>query len=200
MVAGARAEAERRDLDQMAFARCIAEDLPFENDTFDAVVCRFGVMFFPSPEAGVAEMLRVVRPGSWVALAVWRARELNPISAIIGDTVARYVEMPASGADAFRFAEAGTLARNLAGCGAEDVREHPLDFRHRAPVDFDGFWRIRIEMSDVLRSALAALSADEAQLVADEVRAATAEYFPSGQLDVPASALVVSARKPIGRR
>jgi SAM-dependent methyltransferase len=195
MVAAAEAEGRRQGLANVTFTHCVAEALPFDDNTFDAIVCRFGVMFFSSPEAGVSEMLRVARPGAKVSFAVWRARELNPLGQVVGDTISRFVELPPSSTDAFRFAAEGALASVLAGCGGEDVRERVIDFRHRAPIGFDEFWATRVEMSEVLRTALAALTADEALRVADEVRRATAEYFPGGSMDFPASAHVVSARK-----
>jgi SAM-dependent methyltransferase len=196
MVAAAEAEGRRQGLENVTFGNAGADALPFDDDQFDAVVCRFGVMFFPEPAAGATEMLRVVRPRGRVALAVWRARELNPLGQVVGDAIARFVELPASSTDAFRFAEAGALSSVLAGSGGEDVLERVVDFRQRAPLGFDEFWATRVEMSEVMRTALAALTADEALRVADAVRGATAEYFPGGSMDFPASALVVSARKP----
>jgi SAM-dependent methyltransferase len=196
MVTAAKAEGRRLALENVTFAHAVAEALPFDDDAFDAVVCRFGVMFFPVPTAGVSEMLRVVRPGGRVAFAVWRARDLNPLSQVVGDRVSRFVALPPSSTDAFRFAEAGALAAVLAECGAEDVRERTVDFRHRAAIGFDEFWATRVEMSEVLRSALAPLSAEQARVVADAVREATAEYFADGSMNFPASALLVSARRP----
>ena len=49
MVAAAESEAQRRGLTNVAFRQCAADSLPFENNSFDAVVCRLGVMFFPDP-------------------------------------------------------------------------------------------------------------------------------------------------------
>ncbi len=196
MVAAAKAEGLRLGLENVTFGHAVAEALPFDDDTFDAVVCRFGVMFFPAPEAGVSEMLRVVRPGGRVAFAVWRARDLNPLSQVVGDTISCFVTLPPSSTDAFRFAEPGALAAVLAGCGAEDVRERVVDIRHRASVGFDEFWATRVEMSEALRSALAPLSTEQARLIADAVREATAEYFADGSMDFPASALVVAGRRP----
>jgi SAM-dependent methyltransferase len=48
-----------------------AESLPFEDDSFDAVLALLVVNFMADPEAGVAEMRRVTRPGSTVAACVW---------------------------------------------------------------------------------------------------------------------------------
>jgi len=48
-----------------------AQGLPFEDDRFDAVVSGLVLNFIPSPERGLAEMVRVVRPGGTVAAYVW---------------------------------------------------------------------------------------------------------------------------------
>jgi SAM-dependent methyltransferase len=48
-----------------------AEDLPYEDATFDAVVSLIGAMFAPRPELVAAELTRVCRPGGIVAMANW---------------------------------------------------------------------------------------------------------------------------------
>jgi SAM-dependent methyltransferase len=50
-----------------------AEDLPFENGSFDVVVSLIGSMFAPRPERVAAEMLRVCAPGGTIAMANWTA-------------------------------------------------------------------------------------------------------------------------------
>jgi SAM-dependent methyltransferase len=50
-----------------------AEQLPFDDGSFDAVVSTFGVMFASRPEAAAAEMARVCRPGGRIALTTWHA-------------------------------------------------------------------------------------------------------------------------------
>ena len=47
------------------------ERLPFEANTFDAVVSQFGHMFAPRPEVAVSEMLRVLKPGGTIAFSTW---------------------------------------------------------------------------------------------------------------------------------
>src|SRR2546428_2112884 len=58
MVAAAESEAQRRGLANIKFRQCKADSLPFEDNSFDAVVSRLGVMFFPDPLAGLHEMVR----------------------------------------------------------------------------------------------------------------------------------------------
>jgi SAM-dependent methyltransferase len=48
-----------------------AEELPFDDDTFDLALAQLAVHFMADPVKGVAEMARVVRPGGVVAAAVW---------------------------------------------------------------------------------------------------------------------------------
>ena len=48
-----------------------AGELPFDAEEFDAVVSQFGLMFFPDRAQAVREMLRCVRPGRRIAVAVW---------------------------------------------------------------------------------------------------------------------------------
>jgi ubiquinone/menaquinone biosynthesis C-methylase UbiE len=63
----------RADADGLAIAtrQADAEDLPFEDETFDAVLSTFGVMFTPNPERAAAELVRVCRPHGRIGLANW---------------------------------------------------------------------------------------------------------------------------------
>jgi SAM-dependent methyltransferase len=62
--------------------------LPFPDGGFDLVVCQFGAMFFPDRVAAYGEARRVLRPGGRFLFSVWDSLELNPVSKLLGDTVA----------------------------------------------------------------------------------------------------------------
>jgi ubiquinone/menaquinone biosynthesis C-methylase UbiE len=64
----ARAEADRLPV---TFQEADAENLPFENGTFDVVLSTFGVMFTPNQEQAASELARVCRPGGKIGLANW---------------------------------------------------------------------------------------------------------------------------------
>lgn len=56
----------------------MAEDLPFSDGAFDAVISQFGLMFFEDRAKALKEMVRVTRPGGRIAVAVWAPLETSP--------------------------------------------------------------------------------------------------------------------------
>jgi SAM-dependent methyltransferase len=65
-----------------------AMNLPFEDSTFDAVVCQFGAMFFPDRHRAFSEMHRVLRPGGSVLFNVWDHIDHNHFAKVVNDAVA----------------------------------------------------------------------------------------------------------------
>jgi ubiquinone/menaquinone biosynthesis C-methylase UbiE len=200
MVTAAQSEAQRRGLANVAFRQCAADSLPFENNSFDVVVCRLGIMFFPDPLAGLREMLRVTKREGVLSLAVWGKSDLNPFAHVITDVLAR--QFGAAGpADpnapgAFRFAEPDSLARILRQAGAIEVKERPLEFHIAARISPREFWEMRSETSGTLREKLATLPAKRQDLVAQEVQEAVREFFPNNHMNFPAKMIIVTGRKP----
>src|SRR3954469_10454804 len=61
---------------------CSADDLPFDDATFDSVSVRFGYMFFPNTAKATAEFGRVLKPGGRLCSSVWVKPEENPWTTI----------------------------------------------------------------------------------------------------------------------
>ena len=199
MVNIAQSEARQKGLTNIEFRQCAADALPFENDSFDVVVCRLGAMFFPDPLAAMIEMLRVAKPPGVIALAVWGKSELNPFFSLSTDALERQLGASApadrDAPGAFRFAEPGNLARLLKQTGAIEVRERLLEFQIVAPFTPKQFWEMRAETSGTLRAKLATLSPQQRELVAQEVEKAAREFFSNNQISLPAQVIVVIGRK-----
>ena len=66
-----------------------AQALPFEDTSFDAVVCQFGVMFFPDKQAGFREALRVLKPGGRFLFNVWDSLDRNEVSRIVSEAAGK---------------------------------------------------------------------------------------------------------------
>ena len=75
----------------VGFLAADAMALPFCDRAFDAVICQFGLMFFPDRQAALGEMRRLLRPGGRIALTVWGQPEWAPFAGImaraLGDQV-----------------------------------------------------------------------------------------------------------------
>jgi SAM-dependent methyltransferase len=72
-----------------------ATDLPFPDQSFDAVVCQFGVMFFPDKPRAFAEARRVLRLGGLLLFNVWDRIEENEFADVITTELAtRYPADP----------------------------------------------------------------------------------------------------------
>lgn len=198
MVEAAESESQRRGLRNVQFRQCAADSLPFDDNSFDAVVSRLGTMFFPDPVAAVREMLRVTKPGGVLALVVWHKSQLNPFCYLVSDVMEKHVAQPPADPDApnaFRFAEHGKLANLLEQAGAVDVEESEIVFDIEAPISAQQFWSMRSQTSDTLRAKLRQLSVEEQAQVANEVQQAIEEYFPNDQMKFPARMILVKGRK-----
>ncbi len=65
-----------------------ALNLPYDDQSFDVVVCQFGIMFFPDKLAGMQEAARVLKPGGTFAFSVWDALEKNKHAHTLTKTLA----------------------------------------------------------------------------------------------------------------
>jgi ubiquinone/menaquinone biosynthesis C-methylase UbiE len=74
--------------ERVTFQVADAQDLPFEDQSFDLVLCLFGAMFFPDKVGANSEARRVLRAGGHYVLVTFDRLELNPIPKAAGEAVA----------------------------------------------------------------------------------------------------------------
>jgi ubiquinone/menaquinone biosynthesis C-methylase UbiE len=198
MVAAARREANRLELKNVQFDVAFADHLPFSNDIFDAVISRFGVMFFPSPAEGIREMLRVLKPGQKMALAVWHFAERNPFHYLLSRVVDRYVAptpLEPDARDAFRFATPGKLLKILNEAGVSAPTERLFQFTIHASCSVEDFFALRLEMSEKLREKFGMLSPQQQSELKREALEAIHQNSTGGEIRLPAEVLIVSGAK-----
>ena len=200
MVAAARREANRLELKNVQFDVAFADHLPFPNDTFDAVISRFGVMFFPSPVDSIREMLRVLKPGQKMALAVWPLAERNPFHYLLSRIVDRYVApapLEPDARDAFRFATPGKLLKIVNEAGVSAPTERLFQFTMRASISVEDFFALRLEVSEKLREKFTMLSPQQKSELKREALEAISQYSTGSEIRLPAEVLIVSGAKPL---
>lgn len=94
--------------------------LPFEDASFDAVVCQFGVMFFPDKPRAFAEMRRVLRPGGRLFFNAWDTIERNEFPHVVTQALAQvFPEDPPRFMDRVPhgYADAAVVRRDVAQGG-----------------------------------------------------------------------------------
>lgn len=128
---GARAAAESLTI---TFRTADAEQLPFEDESFDAVVSTFGVMFAPNQAQAARELMRVCRTGGKIGLANW-----TPDSFIghIFKAIGKHLPPPAGLSSPAQWGARTWLDANFAGAARSlAVTERSFVFRYRTPQHF----------------------------------------------------------------
>lgn len=162
MLAVTAENAARRGLRNVETRACDAGALPFADASVDAVLCRFGFMFFPDVAAATREFARVAKPGARICAAVWSEPAKNPWATTVMATIARHVALPAPPPDSpglFRCAAAGFMRAAFAESGLRNITEEEVSTHmvHDSPAQY---WEF---MNDIAAPVVAGLAhADEA--------------------------------------
>ena len=111
-------------LPDVEFRQADAMHLPFDDASFDAIVCQFGVMFFPDKRAAFGEAHRVLGPGGMFVFSVWGSLDDNQLTKVAGDTVAGFFpENPTDFYDTpFGDYDREEIAAALASAGFADTK------------------------------------------------------------------------------
>ncbi|MEA5504743.1 methyltransferase domain-containing protein [Halotia wernerae UHCC 0503] len=83
----ARHKSQLQGLDNIEFRYGDFENLGLKSESFDAVVCVFGIFFVPDMVAAVKELWRMVRPGGKLAITSWGEKVFEPANQIFWDTI-----------------------------------------------------------------------------------------------------------------
>jgi ubiquinone/menaquinone biosynthesis C-methylase UbiE len=127
----ARAEAEGLVIE---FMEADAEDLPFAENTFDAVVSTFGVMFTPNQNKAAAELLRVCKRGGQIGLTNWTP---DGFIGQVFKTLGKYLPPPAAAKSPLLWGTRAHLT-DLFGSAAGWIKTEPrhFNFRYRSARHF----------------------------------------------------------------
>lgn len=198
MLETAREHAAIRNLQNMEFYAASAEDLPFDDEEFDCVTSRFGIMFIPDIQKALGEMRRVLKPGGRVSFVTWGPMEENPVFAVTMGPFLKYVAVPAPPPDAphvFRFKDEAKLAQVLTAAGFQDVRAAKHKVEWPWPGSPEEAWESVNELAAPFKRMMAAVPADKKESAIEEVLAGIRRFYNGKVVDFPATLVAVSARK-----
>ena len=197
MLVIARESAKQRGIENIEIRACDVCDLPFPDNTFDAISCRFGFMFFPDMLLAAKEMVRVLKPGGRIATSVWYSPEKNFwVTAIMG-TINRNMELPPpppGSPGMFRCAKDGFMTDLFSQAGVKNIRTKEVAGKMNCKTT-DVYWNMMTEIGAPIVAALN--KADDAmkEKIKKEVFQTVNQKYPSGNISIESSALVVYGEK-----
>lgn len=196
MLAIAKENAERRGIHNIETTACDVCELPFTDNSFDAISCRFGFMFFPDMQLAANEMARVLKPGGRIATSVWNVPEKNFwVTATMG-TINRNMELPPpppGSPGMFRCAKPGLIKELFEKAGLKNVTEKEVASKLNSGT-VENYWNMMTEIGAPIVAALS--KADDAmhQKIKKEVFELVSQKYP-GNVAIDAGAIVISAEK-----
>jgi SAM-dependent methyltransferase len=188
--------ATKPGLGQVRFRQANAQELPFPDGSFDAVICQFGVMFFPDKVQGYREARRVLKPGGRLIFNVWDKLSANPVfDAVVAGLKRRY---PAHASWFLERTPCGyhDEARISADLGAGGFADRVIERvtlsgvagDHRGPA-------IGLCQGSPMSAEILELDPGGLEAATEAAAAVIAERFGAGPFEAPLCALVVETRK-----
>jgi SAM-dependent methyltransferase len=176
---------------------CSADDLPFDDATFDSVSVRFGYMFFPDMAKATAEFARVLRPGGRLCSSVWVKPEENPWTSIAMQAIATeaVVAPPDPGApNMFRCAAPGYVGALYEGAGLRDIAEWDVQVEvvTRSP---EQYWEMISEHASVAVVALRQVDEPARERIRARAIAKVSAFEKDGTVRVPGVARCIVGTK-----
>ena len=173
-----------------------AEDLPYPDGVFDAVLSSFGIHHVPRPELALAQCWRVLKPGKRVAFTVWATPEENTARPLVFDAVDRHgnrsaVKAPPPGGALNRIGQClGVLeAAAFTDRSAEIVRSEWLLPNGRALLAALAAGTVR------MAALLAAQEPSALAAIADDIDRQAERFRHDQNLAIPIAAVLARGRK-----
>jgi SAM-dependent methyltransferase len=176
---------------------CSADDLPFNDGTFDSVSVRFGYMFFPDVAKATAEFVRVLKPGGRLCSAVWVKPEDNPWTTIAMQAIATEAVLAPPDRDApnmFRCAAPGYVSALYDGAGLRDIAEWDVEVE-LVTRSAEQYWEMISEHVSLAVAALQQVDEPARQRIRAHALAAVSAFEEDGKVRVPGVARCIVGTK-----
>jgi SAM-dependent methyltransferase len=176
---------------------CSADDLPFDDATFDSVSVRFGYMFFPDAAKATAEFVRVLEPGGRVCAAVWVKPDENPWTSVAMEAIATETALAPpdpDGPNMYRCAPPGFVSALYEGAGLHDVAEWDVgvDLVTRSPAEY---WDMISEHVSLAAAALQHVEPSARERIRANAIAKVSTFERDGMIRVPGMARCIVGTK-----
>ncbi|NOT22845.1 MAG: methyltransferase domain-containing protein [Nitrospiraceae bacterium] len=198
MLAVAGRKATRLGLHNVSFKTGDVTALPLEANSFDAITSRFCLMFLPEIPKAAVEIARLLKPGGWVAAAVWSAPEKNPSIGLSMEVIKQVVELPTPDPTApgiFRLAKPGDLEGLMQQAGLADVTDQEF-LAEWSYASAEEYFTSLMEIAAPVQNLMVRLSDTQKQDVKQRITQAASNFRRGDRITFPIAVRIVAARKP----
>lgn len=193
----ARGNAQQKGIVNIETIACDVCELPFADNTFDAISCRFGFMFFPDMLLAAKEFARVLKPGGRIATSVWNVPEQNFWVTAIGGTINRNMQLsppPPEAPGMFRCAKSGLIQDLFHRAGLKNTTEKAVAGTLKCGSE-DVYWNMMTEVAAPFVAALSKADEEMTTKIREEVFELLRQKYPDGKVIIGSSALVIYGEK-----
>jgi ubiquinone/menaquinone biosynthesis C-methylase UbiE len=196
----ARDNAAAQGLKNMEFQLVDGEELDVPPESFDAVTCRWGLMFMPEPVRCLRQAYNALKPGDRAVFAVWGPPDRNPFIALPTGIARKYYEGPplpdpTGVGGVFSFADKSKLAFVFEQAGFQGFRAEEMDVPMSVFASGVEYWEWCREFLGPLRRLLDGMPAKTQKKIAEEVTAAAGGGDPNGKVSLNGNPILGSATK-----
>lgn len=184
--------------DVIEFKEGDAETISLPDSTFDAVLCRWGLMFLPDLREGLSNIYSSLVNGGYLAAAVWASRDKVPFLSVSMKTVVKETgkPMPPSGTPGpFKLADQSIITDALSKCGFKDIAVERINviFTFSSPEEYTQF-------NQAIAAPINAMLADQSQERKEEIWKAVTESASSyvdatGNVKLDNESICICAKK-----
>lgn len=199
MLNAAQRKASSLKLSNVTFRTGDVTTLPFKAASFDAITSRFCLMFLPEIPKATAEIARVLKPGGWLAAAVWSAPEKNAYLTTPLAVIKQFLDLPPPDPTApgiFRLAKPGDLVRMLQEAGFVNVVEEEYLAEVRFPSG-EEYYESLMDIAAPIQNLFAKLSEQQKSEARQRIIGSIGQYRRTADIALPIAVRMVAARKPL---
>jgi ubiquinone/menaquinone biosynthesis C-methylase UbiE len=188
----AKQEAAYQGLTNVVFQVVKDESLyMFDDNTFDAVVCRNGLMFMPDPVKALKAFLRVLKLGGKASVTVWGSPDKSPVMGVVMKTISRHVpdfKLPSASAaappsapgGAFSIPTVDMLHDYFLRAGFSDFNAEKNEVTVAQTDTAEQFWQGMTEVTGFLVILLSKLPEEKKLAIKNDAIESLRKIFPSG--------------------
>lgn len=189
--------ARERGLKQVETRAMDGEKLDLPDASFDAVLCRLGLMYMPHPVTALCEWRRTLKPGGRVAVGVFSTPDRNQWGAVPASIIRQHAQLPPAvpgQPGPFSLGGPGLLDDIFIQAGFTNPQIRTVPVPHRA-ISAAEYVRVAREAFGGFNAMMANLPPQEQESVWNEVESSLRSFEAPGGFEVPGECLVASATK-----